>query len=404
MENEVLTFIKNNIGKTVKAPQKANGTMLDTPYPFITPCLNEDFQEMYYWDTYFANKAFLCQNKRENVFDVLRNFDYFVKHYGKIPNGNRTFYLNRSQPPFFGLMIADLLKTGDGELNEAEAFDMLENEYRFWTSARQSENGLNFYSCDLSDEQCLADFGEIGTSVYEQRVGIVFERTADNCRSVIAECESGWDFSPRFPNGCLYYNPVDLNCLLYADEVLLSRWAQTEEKKKFYGELADRRKQRMNATMLASDGIYYDYDYKTKTRSTLISCASFFPFFVGLSNDKRAYAHILSKSERAFGVVAALTDKRVFQWAEPNGWACLAYIAVAAAQAIGLSDDAARLAKKYLTVVENNFKITGRLWEKYNVETGGLDVVGEYGQTEMLGWTAGVYVALHEYLETGRLV
>lgn len=403
MKDEVLEYIKDNLDKTLRPPKEANGTMLHTPYPYITPSINDRFQEMYYWDTYFANKAFLVWEKGENVLNTLKNFDFFVKTYGKIPNGNRSYYLNRSQPPFFGLMISDLLKIGGTSLTESEAFAMLEREYRFWTTNRQSSNGLNFYSCDLTDEQCLSDSP---FTDYEQRVGIVLEQTADNCRSILAECESGWDFSPRFldGSGCLYYNPVDLNCLLYADEVLLSKWAQTAAQKEFYDERAKRRKERMNATMVAGNGVYYDYDYKTNTRSSVVSCASFFPFIVGLSDDKKAYAYLLSKLEKEFGVVAALTDRRVFQWAEPNGWACLAYVAVAAAHAIGLTDDANRLARKYTEVIKNNFKATHGLWEKYNMETGGVDVVGEYGQVEMLGWTAGVYVALREYLTTGRLV
>ena len=102
--------------------------------------------------------------------------------------------------------------------------------------------------------------------------------------------------------------------------------------------------------------------------------------------------------------MASLTDKRIYQWAEPNGWACLTYIAVSSAHRIGLELDAKRLAKKYVDVVDKIYDRTGRLYEKYNVETGDLDVVGEYGQLEMLGWTAGIYTALYQYLNTGALI
>lgn len=403
MKDEVLDFIKNNINKTVRAACTGEGTLLTTPYPYITPCVSDNFQEMYYWDTYFANKAFLIFERIKDVENVLRNFDYFVKTYGKIPNGNRTGFLNRSQPPFFGLMISDLLKTGKTGLTMAEAFAMLEREYCFWDGKRSSENGLNHYSCDDSDEVCVNRFGKPGTSMYEQRLGISFERRPDNCRSILAECESGWDFSPRFPEGCIYYNAVDLNCLLYADELLLSEWATDCEKKELYKMQAQKRKTTMDKTMLAEDGIYYDYDYKTKTRSMNINCANLFPFFVGLSENQVAFDKIIAELEREHGVVAALTDRRVYQWAEPNGWACLTYIAVSAAQKLGRKDVAERLADKYIKAIGNIFSKTGRLWEKYNVETGDLDVVAEYGQLEMLGWTAGVYVALAAFRKTGTL-
>lgn len=77
---------------------------------------------------------------------------------------------------------------------------------------------------------------------------------------------------------------------------------------------------------------------------------------------------------------------------------------MATAHRIGLELDAKRLAKKYVDVVDKIYDRTGRLYEKYNVETGDLNVVGEYGQLEMLGWTAGVYIALYKYLNTDILI
>jgi len=55
-------------------------------------------------------------------------------------------------------------------------------------------------------------------------------------------------------------------------------------------------------------------------------------------------------------------------------------------------DDAARIAEKYLNIVEKNFKSTGKIWEKYNVVEGSINVNDEYKMPSMLGWTAGVFV------------
>ncbi len=39
---------------------------------------------------------------------LLDNFATIIRSYGFIPNGFRQYYLTRSQPPFFFLMVKDL--------------------------------------------------------------------------------------------------------------------------------------------------------------------------------------------------------------------------------------------------------------------------------------------------------
>ena len=36
---------------------------------------------------------------------MLKNFAALIDTYGHIPNGNRSYFLNRSQPPFFFKMV-----------------------------------------------------------------------------------------------------------------------------------------------------------------------------------------------------------------------------------------------------------------------------------------------------------
>jgi alpha,alpha-trehalase len=115
----------------------------------------------------------------------------------------------------------------------------------------------------------------------------------------------------------------------------------------------------------------------------------------------KGYVDALSTLERVHGVVACRWEKGKFQWAEPNSWAPLNYVAVAAAHRLGLQEIAKRLTDKYLAVTEKIYQKTQRLWEKYNAETGALDVASEYGTPEMLGWTAGVYTAFYHYRENG---
>ena len=54
----------------------------------------------------------LAQSGRQDlVRDMLGDFASLVDRYGHVPNGTRSYYLGRSQPPFFFEMVA-LLHAG----------------------------------------------------------------------------------------------------------------------------------------------------------------------------------------------------------------------------------------------------------------------------------------------------
>ena len=86
-----------------------------------------------------------------------------------------------------------------------------------------------------------------------------------------------------------------------------------------------------------------------------------------------------------------------YQWDWPNGWAPLHYITVRALDRFGFTEDAKRIAEKYTKTTEALFDETGKLWEKFNTLTGKNDTKG-YASNIMLGWTAGVYLYLMNYL------
>lgn len=404
----VYEFIISEIDKTTKVSDTADETLVPLPYPFTAPCAEKTFQETYYWDTYFTDKALLITGRGSQAENNVKNLTYLLNGYGKIPNGNRLHYLGRSQPPFFGLMLNDILERGGvfGGISLTQAYSALKKEYSFWQTERNTENGLNAYGSDLTDEEYLGNTGvytESHTEKYTERTGIYLENTVRNGRHVIAEYESGWDFTPRFYTRCADFNAVDLNSLLYADEILLSRWAEISgetTESEYFSHKAKARKERI-VKYCFKDGVYYDYDFVNGKVSDIVSCASLFPFFVGADDDKNAFLRALSHLERKHGIVAAKTESRNFQWAEPNGWAPLTYVAVKAAHRLDLKADAARLTEKYLSATDGIFAKTGRLWEKYNAITGDLSVSSEYGTPEMLGWSAGVYVALYEYAKSG---
>ena len=394
-------FICENIDKTSRVytkPPRGKKSLIGLPYPFTSPCIDGIFQEMYYWDTYFTNKGLLQIGREEQAINNVQNFLYLLHGYGKIPNGNRMDYTSRSQPPFLGLMLEDVLQAKPGAISIEEAFEGLEKEYAFWQTKRSAPNGLNCYGCDLPEAELIKRKHVKG---YRNRTDKKVAYTVENARNILCECESGWDFSPRFSLACGEHNAVDLNSLLYKDELLLSTWAKAlgyAEKSVAYEKAAQERKAKMLACM-REDGLYFDYNFVSETRSKILSCAGLFPFFLGLDDDAAGFEKALSCLERKFGLVACDSQETCYQWSAPNCWAPLVFVAFYAAKRLNRLEDAARIAKKYVQATDTLFAKTGKLWEKYDADSGELDHGSEYGTPAMLGWTAGVYVVCKQYLE-----
>ena len=398
MDHQLYQYIANGWDKTVRTitPKEAADSpdgKLYLPYPYTVPCEENTFQSMYYWDTYFACRGLLLSGRSELVANNLRNFIYLIDTYGFIPNGSLKAFLNRSQPPFFGMLLKSYYDASGDEALFADGLRALKKELDFWNTRRRSMNGLNHYSCDDSEAVYVK-----ALRMYERRTGVVrIGDEADLGHNVLAEAESGWDFCGRFGGRCLEYNAVDLNSLLYFDEMLLAAYLDSEEAKE-YLERARVRRETMNMLMRGEDGIFYDYSYVTGRQSRVRSCASFFPLFVGMESDERGVDSLLSALELDHGVQAAEFTEGNFQWGEDNGWACLQLVACEALEACGRVSDTIRIAKKYVSLVEKCFDSTGYLWEKYNVREGNSNAVGEYGTPAMIGWSAGVYLALRAKL------
>lgn len=146
-----------------------------------------------------------------------------------------------------------------------------------------------------------------------------------------------------------------------------------------------------------------EYNYKSGYHSKVFSCASFFPLWAGAADEKNAASTVacLERLEYDYGVSVCEKGERngvKYQWDYPNGWAPLHYIVVHALDGYGYRKDAERIAEKYVRSMEKIFKKTHALWEKYNVTDGSIKVTDEYKMPKMLGWTAGVYLDLLNYL------
>ena len=108
-----------------------NSSLLPLPGAYIVP--GGRFREIYYWDSYFTMLGLKESGETAMIESMIKNFAFLIDNYGHIPNGSRTYYLSRSQPPFFSLMV-ELLAEIKGDSVYQQFLPQLEKEYAFWMS------------------------------------------------------------------------------------------------------------------------------------------------------------------------------------------------------------------------------------------------------------------------------
>lgn len=76
-------------------------SLLPLPESYVVP--GGRFREIYYWDSYFTMLGLAESGHWVLEKNMTDNFAHDIETYGHIPNGNRSYYLSHSQPPFFSL-------------------------------------------------------------------------------------------------------------------------------------------------------------------------------------------------------------------------------------------------------------------------------------------------------------
>ena len=104
-------------------------SLIPLPHPYIVP--GGRFNEIYYWDSYFTQLGLQESKQVELIQHMVDNFTHLINTLGFIPNGNRSYFISRSQPPFYALML-DILAEEKGEEIYTQYLTALEKEYRFW--------------------------------------------------------------------------------------------------------------------------------------------------------------------------------------------------------------------------------------------------------------------------------
>lgn len=397
------------------APATAFSSRLPLPHRYVVP--GGRFNEMYYWDSYFTMLGLQASGKHQLLREMCDNFAFLIERYGHVPNGTRSYYLNRSQPPFFAAMV-ELRATHDGVSIYPRYLAALQKEYDFWMEgAEQLSAGqahrrvvrladgvlLNRYWDDRATPREESYREDLATANNAQRP------KEEVYRNLRAAAESGWDFSSRwFADGRTLASirtvdviPVDLNSLLYRLELTLARAYETTSAARA-GEFRERAAARQAAIhrYLWNAGVsaFTDYLWQEGRRVDEVTGATVAPLFFELANSEQAASvatAVRSQLLKAHGLVTT-PNATGEQWDAPNGWAPLQWMAIEGFRHYGQGELADTIAQRW---VEQNlavFRATGKLVEKYDVTAAGTGAAGggEYPLQDGFGWTNGVLRAL----------
>ncbi|WP_244221058.1 alpha,alpha-trehalase TreF [Paraburkholderia aromaticivorans] len=393
-------------------------SLLPLPYAYIVP--GDRFDEIYYWDSYFIMLGLEQSGRHALVVDELKNFATLIDRYGHIPNGNRTYYLSRSQPPFFAQMVR-LVADRDGDAVYAQYLPELQREYAYWMDGSEglAAGHASRHVVRLPDGTLLNRYWDERATPrdesYREDV-LTAQQTpqrdpADLWRNLRAGGETGWDFSSRwFADGKTLATvdvtslvPVDLNCLLADLERTLAKAYRLRGDRTHAENMEQRAATRAETIrrvlwdpQLQAFG---DYDFVHHTLTHRLTAATVYPLYTGVASGQQAklVAATVQRELLRPGGLATTQVASGQQWDAPNGWAPLQYLAVIGLRRYSEPALAHTIATRWIRTNVSYYQHTGKLVEKYDIDaaTPGVSAGGgEYPLQDGFGWTNGVLRAL----------
>ncbi|MFP1980070.1 alpha,alpha-trehalase TreA [Lonsdalea quercina] len=391
-------------------------SLLPLPNAYVVP--GGRFREVYYWDSYFTMLGLAESDQWGLIRNMVQNFAYQIDRYGHIPNSNRTYYLSRSQPPFFTKMV-ELLAKHDGDNLLVTYLPQMKREYQYWMDGENSlqpgqadkrvvrldDDVLNRYWDDRNVPRTESWLDDVTTASQ-----VPESERPQLYRDLRAGAASGWDFSSRWLKDPMKLStihttdilPVDLNALLYHNEMVLSKASRLANKMADadrYALRADKRKQALNLYFWNAEKRYYaDYDWRQGKVSQQLTAATLFPLYVQAAplNYAQETAQAVRNELVQEGGMVTTTLHSHQQWDAPNAWAPLQWVAVEGLRYYQQEPLAEEIAVRFLNSVRHTYEREHKLVEKYAVETGELGGGGggEYELQDGFGWTNGVTLKL----------
>jgi len=389
-------------------------SLLPLPYAYVVP--GGRFGELYYWDSYFTMLG-LAESGRPHLLRAMGdNFAYLIDTYGHVPNGNRTYYLSRSQPPVFALMV-DLFEH-HGVRQARDYLPQLRKEYAYWMAGAETLRcGEAYRHCvRLSDGTLLNRYWDERDTpreeAYLEDVQTAQQTTRparEVYRDLRAGAASGWDFSSRWLDDAQQLSsirttallPIDLNSFLFKLEAQIARLSaetgDTETAEHFQHKVDARREAIKRLLWNEQVGAFFDFDWQRDQQRSALSAATVAPLYVGLASREQAHriAEVIRTRLLDAGGIATTEVYSDQQWDRPNGWAPLQWLAMRGLARYDEMTLARDIAHRWLTTVGSLYESESKLVEKYSLAPTQAGAVaggsgGEYPLQDGFGWTNGV--------------
>lgn len=401
--------------------------------PFVVP--GGRFNEMYGWDSYFESIGLIVDGRVDLAKAMADNFQYEIEYYGKILNANRSYYLTRTQPPFYSSLIRHVFEVTNDKVWLKSHLKTAIKEYEtVWMEKgkRLTSNGLNRYLAEglrIPPETEEGHFDAI-LKPYAEEAGLSIEEyviryqgddnhTAElkNQSNAIINPEldayfvhdrsvreSGHDTSYRIEGNCADLNLVELNALLYKYEkdfafLIRSQFNDSFETSTgqnytsaYWNEKAQERQTLSDKYLWNADkGMYFDYDVKNNKPSNFIAATTFAPMWSEMATKEQAEqlvknclplllekGGIAASTKESRGVISDSRPER--QWDYPNGWAPHQMMIWKGLKNYGYDAQLQELVYRWLYMITKNaVDYNGTIPEKYDVVDATHKVFAEYG-------------------------
>jgi len=388
--------------------------------PFVVP--GGRFNEMYGWDSYFESIGLILDDRIDLARAMADNFQYEIEHYGKILNANRSYYLTRTQPPFYSSLISEVYtKTQDKSWLESHLKTAIREYETVWMVPGKRLTGfkLNRYLAEGLGKPPEAEAGhfnhvfadyarEAGMSIQEYEEAYskgdiknpALDRYFVHDRSVR---ESGHDTSYRLEGICADIIPVELNAFLYKYETDFAKLIQGEFNNSFnyngknytseyWEHKASERKELMDSLLWNdTEGMYFDFNIATGAQTNFVSATLFTPLWAGICDAEQAASSvkngiallkekggIASCDEASRGPISEHRPQK--QWDYPNGWAPHQMMIWKGLKQYGFEKELQELVYRWLYMITRNaVDYNGTIPEKYDVVIATHKVFAEYG-------------------------
>ena len=360
----------------------SRSSLFSLPYPFFVP--GGRFRECYYWDSLWIVHGLVASDMLVSAKNVVCNLLSMVRKFGFVPNGNRVYYLSRSQPPVLPEAVNVIYNAilDESERIEwlKEALPLLEKEYRAFLNYRTEEAipvpdrsgekvSLAAYRVKTSLPRPEAYKEDYNTNLRYQGLQIhnniyssqdrSSHASSDLFQDLASGAESGWDFSTRWffdrKSGIESIRtseiiPCCLNSFLLRNEKLLSkfhrilleaascgRYQGSDENpisfhssaSEAYKVAAERRaKAMMQLFWNPKSRVWVDFDLRRRRKSDVIAASGYMPLWAecwdsswSITDAEKIVDNLMNHSGLLLpGGISVAAHPSKEQWDYPNSW------------------------------------------------------------------------------------